>query len=231
MIRLLIRATTVAALLAALAISIIWWLEPKREWLQAPSTALVLIAAVAGIPADRWAAETQRRKRAFTSILQEIEQNRETLEDDRFNSENQGLGQIYPRLTLSAVDTAFISNALDTRRDGDLRRCLLDWRNSAVDLNRRLDITEQRLCTVSSLDHSELLSIREIRRPGGYFDHVCQLLATLELQVQQATRSPLRTRCRSIVERLHLPQRTRVRRSQRSQEESPVQAVVAASHD
>jgi hypothetical protein len=207
MIRILIRLITFTALLSALSISVVWWIDPQREWLQAPSTALVLVAAVAGIPADRWAAETQRRKRALTSILHEIEQNREILEDDRFNSENQGLGQIYPRLTLSAVDTAFISNALDTRRDWDLRRCLLDWRNAAVDLNRRLDITEQRLCMVDTLDHAELLSLREIRRPDGYFDHVCQLMATLESRISQATESPIKTRFLGIGEWLHLTQR------------------------
>jgi hypothetical protein len=211
MIRSAIRLVTVAALLLALAVSILWWVDPQREWLQAPSTALVLIAAVAGIPADRWAAETQRRNRALAAIQQEIEQNRDILADDRFRSENQGVGQVYPRLILSAVDMAFIANALDTRRDLELRRCLLDWRNAAVDLNRRLDITEQRLCMIDYLDHHELLSLREIRRPEGYFDRVCQLLEAVEGRVERASEDSARAQYRRLTEHLRRPMVNRLR--------------------
>jgi hypothetical protein len=186
MLRVVLRFVTVAALICALVVSIWWWADPRRDWLQAPSTALALIAAVAGIPADRWAAEAQRRARTLTSIARELRQNGEILADPRFLPANQGLGLVYPRLMLGAVDTAFIAGALNSHRDRDLVRYLLDWRNIAQDFNRRLDITEQRLYTLDTLSRDELASLRGIGRPDGYFIRAQAMLDELQAAVDRA---------------------------------------------
>jgi hypothetical protein len=193
MLRVVLRFVTVGALVSALAVSIWWWFDPRRDWLQAPSTALALIAAVFGIPADRWAAEAQRRARTLASLNRELDQNREILADTRFLPANQGLGMVYPRLMLGAVDTAFIAGALNSHRDRELVRYLLDWRNVAEDFNRRLDITEQRLCTLDTLSHDELASLRGIRRPDGYFIRAQDMLDEVQAAVVQATSHPWQT--------------------------------------
>jgi hypothetical protein len=188
MLRTAIRLWTIVALLAALAVAVWWWINPGQDWLQAPSTALALIAAVCGIPADRWAVEAQRRSRALTSLRQELDQNAAILDDPRFRPEAQGIGQVYPRLMLGAVDTAFISGALTWRRDRDLLRRLLEWRNAADDLNRRLDITELRLCIVDRLDGDELSTLRNImREPDGYFALVARRMRELRMAVDAAS--------------------------------------------
>jgi hypothetical protein len=188
MLRTAIRLWTIIALLAALGVAVWWWINPQQDWLQAPSTALALIAAVCGIPADRWAVEAQRRSRALMSLRQELIQNAAILEDPRVRPDAQGIGQIYPRLMLGAVDTAFISGALTWRRDRDLLRRLLEWRNAADDLNRRLDITELRLCIVDRLDGDELSTLRNImREPDGYFALVARRMQELRGAVEEAS--------------------------------------------
>jgi hypothetical protein len=193
MLRLVLRFVTVGALVSALAVAIWWWADPRRDWLQAPSTALALIAAVAGIPADRWAAEAQRRARTLASLDRELDQNREILADPRFLPAHQGLGMVYPRLMLGAVDTAFIAGALNSHRDSDLVRNILDWRNVAEDFNRRLDITEQRLCTLDTLSHDELAALRAIRRPDGYFIRAQDMLDEVKASVVRAAVPPWRS--------------------------------------
>jgi hypothetical protein len=206
-LRLAIRFMTLAALVAALAISVWWWTDPVRIWLEPPSTALVLVAAVCGIPADRWAAESQRRARALLSLRRELAQNRRVLTDARFRPENQGVGQVYPRLMLGAVDTTFIAGALNGRRDHDLVQRLLDWRNAAEDLNRRLDITELRLCTIDVIDRGELTLLREmLRRPDGYFAQAAQRLDELDAALDRAVQPPALRRWlgRGLADHRHL---------------------------
>lgn len=187
MLRLAIRFTTLASLVAALAISIWWWLSPEQDWLQAPCTALALVAGLSGIPADRWAAAAARRGRALSSLRNELSQNRQVLTDPRFRPEHQGIGAVYPRLMLAALDTTLVSGALDAGRDQSLVRQLLDWRNAADDLNRRLDITEIRLCIVDAIDGEELTLLRNIaRRPDGHFAQAARQLDALEATLDAA---------------------------------------------
>jgi hypothetical protein len=108
--------------------------------------------------------------RALSSLRHELDQNTAILRDARFRREAQSIGQVYPRLMLGAVDTAFISGALSSPRDRELLRRLLAWRNTAEDFNRRLDITEIRLCTIENLSGDELSALRDMaREPRGYF--------------------------------------------------------------
>jgi hypothetical protein len=192
MLRVAIRLVTLSTLIAALAVSVWWWSDPGRDWLQAPSTALALVAAVTGIPADRWAGQAQARARAIAALRRELAQNQQVLLDPRFLPENQGVGQVYPRLMLGAVDTALVSGALNASRDRELVRRLLDWRNAAEDLNRRLEITELRLCIVDILDRDELLPLREmVGRPDGYFASTGRLMHELAAELDAAGRPPV----------------------------------------
>jgi hypothetical protein len=191
MLRLLIRLFTIIALVAALTISLWWCMNPTQDWLQAPSTALALIAAVSGIPADRWAAEAQSRTRALVSLRHELDQNTEILADSRFLPESQSIGQVYPRLMLGAVDTAFISGVFASPRDRELLRRLLTWRNTSEDFNRRLDITEIRLCTIERLSGDELSALRDMaKEPQGYFALVVRQMGELREALEQGS-SPL----------------------------------------
>lgn len=191
MLRLAIRLVTLSTLVAALAVSVWWWTDPGRDWLQAPSTALALVAAVTGIPADRWAGQAQARARAIAALRRELAQNQQVLLDPRFQPENQGVGQVYPRLMLGAVDTALVSGALNASRDRNLVRQLLDWRNAAEDLNRRLEITELRLCIVDVLEREELVPLREmLGRPDGYFAYTGRLMHELAGELDEAGQAP-----------------------------------------
>lgn len=191
MLRLAIRLVTLSTLVAALAVSVWWWTDPGRDWLQAPSTALALVAAVTGIPADRWAGQAQARARAIAALRRELAQNQQVLLDPRFQPENQGVGQVYPRLMLAAVDTALVSGALNASRDRNLVRQLLDWRNAAEDLNRRLEITELRLCIVDVLEREELVPLREmLGRPDGYFAYTGRLMHELASELDEAGQAP-----------------------------------------
>jgi hypothetical protein len=68
------------------------------------------------------------------------------------------------------VTTALVSGALNHKRDRELVRQLMDWRNMAEDFNRRLDLTELQLCTVDIVDARDLALLREVvRRPDGHF--------------------------------------------------------------
>jgi hypothetical protein len=190
-LRLAIRLVTLSTLVAALAVSVWWWTDPGRDWLQAPSTALALVAAVTGIPADRWAGQAQARARAIAALRRELAQNQQVLLDPRFQPENQGVGQVYPRLMLGAVDTALVSGALNASRDRNLVRQLLDWRNAAEDLNRRLEITELRLCIVDVLEREELVPLREmLGRPDGYFAYTGRLMHELAGELDEAGQAP-----------------------------------------
>ena len=79
-----ISAVTGAALVLALIFSISWWYDSPRPGLEPAATVLALVAAIAGIPAERWAAARERRVRALRAVRQEVSKNREILEDSRF---------------------------------------------------------------------------------------------------------------------------------------------------
>ncbi|MBO3745393.1 hypothetical protein J5X84_04875 [Streptosporangiaceae bacterium NEAU-GS5] len=179
MLRLSIRLITFAALGGALLTGIAG-LFGWRPW-DASSTALALVAAIAGIPADRWAAAAEQRRQMLSALGRELDKNREVLADPRFFPERQGQSLVYPRLMLSAVDTTFISGVLGGQRDQALLRALLDWRNAAEDVNRRLDITELRLCLVEEIDMGDLVALRLMTvLPDGPFAYAAECLGHLE---------------------------------------------------
>jgi hypothetical protein len=136
---------------------VLWWLEPEVRVLEPAANVLVLIAAVAGIPADRWVTAMARRDRALRAVRAELARNREILADDRFEPRGRSAQRrVFPRLVLSAVDTAVISGALG--RDAELLSRLIDWRYVVEEVNRRLDLTELRTFTAPATDERELRS-------------------------------------------------------------------------
>ncbi len=196
MIRIAVSIFNTVALVVALVFALWWWLsvasQPSTglDWLEPAATTLPLLAVLSGIRAERWAAERERRNQSFAALRREAEANQEVLTDPRFRPENQGVGQIYPRLALGAVTTTLVSGALNQKRDRALVRQLMDWRNTVDDFNRRLDLTELRLCTVDVVDVEELTLLREVvRRPDGHFAVVARELAALR-QVLDAARPP-----------------------------------------
>jgi hypothetical protein len=169
MIRRLIRLATGAALGLALLFSILWWMYPRFVRFESASTILALLAAVSGIPADRWAVAAERRTNMMDALTRELTENRSFFTDASFLPENQGLGQVYPRLKLSAVETALLTGIFDGHKDAEIQTRLFDWRNAAENLNRRLDLTELRLCTISQLTPMEMRVLRGISQGEDSF--------------------------------------------------------------
>jgi hypothetical protein len=95
------------------------------------------------------------------------------------------------------VTTALVSGALNHKRDRELVRQLMDWRNMAEDFNRRLDLTELQLCTVDIVDARDLALLREVvRRPDGHFalagEQLERLRAALDTDPQRGKGVPSR---------------------------------------
>jgi hypothetical protein len=168
-IKRLIRFATIAALGSALLLSVLWWLYPQSSRFESAGTIMALAAAATGIPADRWAVAAERRARMVAALRRELAENRLLFSDPAFLPEHQGLGQVYPRLKLSAVETALLTGSFDGYRDTQIQQRLFDWRNAADDLNRRLDLTELRLCTISQLTPLELRVLRGISQGEDSF--------------------------------------------------------------
>src|SRR2546429_363682 len=55
------------------------------------------------------------------------------------------------------------------------------WLHPTEDLNRRLDITELRLCTVEHLSGDELAALRNMAQPDGYFAAVTRRMDELRV--------------------------------------------------
>ena len=162
MIKTLIRFATGAALGSALLLSALWLVYPHATRFESGGTIMALLAAISGIPADRWAVASERRAQMVAALRRELAENRQFFTDTSFLPENQGLGQVYPRLKLSAVETALLTGSFDGHNDGEIQRHLFDWRNAAEGLNRRLDLTELRLCTIAQLSPLEMRVLRGI---------------------------------------------------------------------
>jgi hypothetical protein len=182
MTRRVISWISVVALVFALCTSLLWWYRGSWNRMEAAASTFTLFAAVVGIPAERWAASRERRNRALHALRQELAKNREVTADDRFTTPLGATAarKVYPRLLVSAVDTALISGAFDARQDQELLSQLYEWRDAVRELNRRLDLTEIHLFTVPSIGSYELRSFEEaLRGEGGYFRYVCDKLDEL----------------------------------------------------
>lgn len=181
MSRLAITVATFAALAVALLLGIAWFVEsPAGQRWEPAVNSLALLAGLTGIFAERWAAERERRNQAVESIRTELEHNRRLLADEAFSQDPTQLSRrrVYPRLMLSAVDSAFASGALSPRRDIDLIETLHRWRATVNAVNRRLDLTESLTFSSTSTDEVEQFN-RALHRDDGYLHGVRELLTEL----------------------------------------------------
>lgn len=186
MIRRLVSAATGFLLLLALLLALLWFWRART--LEAADSVFLALAALVGIPADRWAAARQRRRRALRAIADELRKNQELLADPRFRTETEAplRPDVYPRLALAAVDTALISGALAGPTEGEFVRRLFHWRDTAGDFNRRLDLTEMRLFT-EPVSQRELLRFRRVfHGDDGYFHQVCEEIGVVQAEVERA---------------------------------------------
>jgi hypothetical protein len=181
MTRLAITAFTFLALGFALVIGIAWFAvsPPGQRWEPAVNT-LALLAGITGIFAERWASERERRDQAVNSIRTELGHNRGILADEAFSQDPARLGRrrVYPRLMVSAVDSAFASGALSPRRDADLIDLLHRWRATVNAVNRRLDLTETLTFSTTSVEEVAQFN-RALHRDDGYLHGVHELLDEL----------------------------------------------------
>jgi hypothetical protein len=176
-----ITVATFGALAIAMAIGFLWFLEspPGQRWEPAVNT-LALIAGLTGIFAERWASERERRDQAVESIRTELEHNHRLLADEAFSQDPARLDRrrVYPRLMVSAVDSAFASGALSPRRDNDLIEALHRWRATVSAVNRRLDLTESLTFAATSAIEVEQFNLA-LHRDDGYLHDVRELLGEL----------------------------------------------------
>lgn len=179
MIRLAITVATFVALAVALLLGLAWFLQSPGEgrWEPAVNT-LALLAGLTGIFAERWAAERERRNQAMASIRIELAHNESLLADEAFTPTQLNRRRVYPRLMVSAVDSAFASGALSPRRDAELIEKLHRWRSTVNAVNRRLDLTESLIFGTTSTDEVREFN-QALHRDGGYLHGVRELLGEL----------------------------------------------------
>ncbi len=189
MTRRVISWISVVSLVWALGTSFLWWYRGSWNRMEAATSTFTLMAAVVGIPAERWAASRERRNRALDSLRVELAKDRQLVNDPRFTTSPGAAAtrKVYPRLLLSAVDTSLISGAFERRGDGDLLDLLFRWRDAVRELNRRLDLTEIHLFSVPKISSDEVRSFEEaLRGEDGYFRHVVNLLDELDERLDAA---------------------------------------------
>ena len=192
MSRLAITVATFAALAVALLLGVAWFVEsPAGQRWEPAVNSLALLAGLTGIFAERWAAERERRNQAVESVRTELEHNRRLLADEAFSQDPAQLSRrrVYPRLMISAVDSAFASGALSPRRDVDLIETLHRWRATVNAVNRRLDLTESLTFGSTSTDEVEQFN-RALHRDDGYLHGVRELLTELSAGPFAARRRP-----------------------------------------
>jgi hypothetical protein len=156
MTRVAITIVTFGALAVALALGLSWFIvsEPGQRFEPAVNT-LALLAGITGIFAERWAAQRERRQQAIDTIGSELARNRDVLAGEEFGDGAPTGRKLYSRLLHSAVDAAFSSGALTSRRDSELIALLHHWRGQVSSVNRRLELTEMLMFTSASADEVE----------------------------------------------------------------------------
>ncbi|HEY3609681.1 MAG TPA: hypothetical protein VGL06_19425 [Pseudonocardiaceae bacterium] len=186
MIRQAITIFTFLALLAAMAACVLWIVvSPNQNTPLDPIiNILVISSALTGIFAERWAGARQHRSQALNALATELHRNAALLDADLSPTESEPTvgPTVYPRLLVSAADTALVSGALDRRRDSALLSQLHGWRDTVYGVNQRLDLTE--LLMFSNNSPMELRNYRRaLHSEGSYLSSARQLLAELTAEV------------------------------------------------
>jgi hypothetical protein len=185
-IRRVITIFTFLALLAAVAICVVWiFVSPHQNTpLDPVVNILVISSALTGIFAERWASVRQHRSQALNTLATELRRNAALLDEDLSVPDSEpGVGPtVYPRLLVSAADTALVSGALDRRRDSALLSLLHAWRDAVYGVNQRLDLTE--LLMFSTNSPMELRNYRRaLHSESSYLSSARHLLTELTTEV------------------------------------------------
>lgn len=151
--RRIIVVATAASLLLSFSLSALWFFIATGMGRFEPAVeSLGLLAGIAGLVAERRAAALEQRDQALLAVRNELETNRQILENLSVNSSSAPRREIYQRLHSSAVDAALSSVVLLPRRDDTLSEQLHEWRNTVTSFNNRLSIAEVLAFTAGSYE-------------------------------------------------------------------------------
>ncbi|MEW2328216.1 hypothetical protein AB0880_10440 [Micromonospora chersina] len=140
-----IMLVTAGSLTVAFVVSAVWWTRSSGVASFEPTVQVLgLLGGITGIVAERWAAGRERRAEALQAIGEELRDNGRILASPPFavDTTQPARRQVYPRLSLSAVNAALSSAVLSPRRDEALVGMLHDWRNEAEIFNHQLSLAE-----------------------------------------------------------------------------------------
>jgi hypothetical protein len=136
---------TAGSLAVAFVVSAVWWSRSSGTSSFEPTVQVLgLLGGITGIVAERWAAGRERRAEALQAIAEELRDNQKVLASPPFavGAAQPARRQVYPRMSLSAVNAALSSAVLSPRRDEGLSSMLHDWRNEAEIFNHQLSLAE-----------------------------------------------------------------------------------------
>ncbi|WP_375476842.1 hypothetical protein [uncultured Nostoc sp.] len=153
----LVTFITFFPLLLGFILAAVWWTQGGS--FESLLTGLGLLATITGIFGERWASANEKRIEFLRALLNECRSNEVILSDSRFNPNSHKPGRpiVFPRLIISVTETAIASDVFAERQDRELFSLLHQWRHTANEFNRRLDITELRTFTNLSVQEIRLL--------------------------------------------------------------------------
>ncbi|WNM40923.1 hypothetical protein RMN56_06115 [Micromonospora halotolerans] len=189
-----IMLVTAGSLAVAFVVSAVWWSRSSGTSSFEPTVQVLgLLGGITGIVAERWAAGRERRAEALQAIGDELHDNRKILASPPFagDAAQPARRQVYPRMSLSAVNAALSSAVLSPRRDEGLSSMLHDWRNEAEIFNHQLSLAEILAFTNGSDDVLRDL-YQGLHSADGPLErmqeHLTGLLATLPRTARPAPR-------------------------------------------
>jgi SAM-dependent methyltransferase len=170
---------TFGLLLASGVLSIVWFTAMNGSSRFEPAVeTLGIVGGISGVFAERQAKSRELRSLTVSTIVDELDANALILADRAFRSRmmRPGVPQLYPRLHTSALDAAFATGAALALGDPRAVELLHRWRDTVIEFNRRLDLTELRQVIVGERREFGDLHLA-LTRPGGWHQ---DLVAKLE---------------------------------------------------
>ncbi|MFS0518646.1 hypothetical protein ACEYW6_28670 [Nostoc sp. UIC 10607] len=169
----LVTFITFFPLLLGFILAAVWWTQGGS--FESLLTGLGLLATITGIFGERWASVNEKRIEFLRALLNECRSNEVILSDSRFNPNSHKPGRpiVFPRLIISVTETAIASNVFAERQDRELFSLIHQWRHTANEFNRRLDITELR--TFTNLSPQEIRSLYEALQESKEFNDALNL--------------------------------------------------------
>jgi hypothetical protein len=190
--RRLVTAVTYGLLVLAFVLGVVWFFWPRNSRWEPAVNSLTLVAGLTGIFVERLTAQAERRTAILRAVSDELGENARLLADERFTGDIEIRRRVYPRLVISAVDLALVSDAVTGGRDAELFGLLSRWRFTVHELNRRLDLTELFTFTDAATPEELAGFQRALQSENSYLNSTRRLLAELIEVVDRAqpARSP-----------------------------------------